>query len=57
MADAEARCRAQVAAGVWVQAHSARDVDGTIVARFQRYMGPSAPDAGAWATTDQDNVD
>lgn len=56
---AEARCRQQIAAKVWVVAHSARNVLGVIVARFQRYMATTSPTTqghGAWTETDQDNV-
>ncbi|BCA56686.1 hypothetical protein W02_38260 [Nitrospira sp. KM1] len=49
--EAESRCRQMVAAGTWVNAHVARNVTGHIVARFQRFMSPSAPGEGAWVET------
>jgi hypothetical protein len=60
MALCEQRCREQVASGVWVVAHSERDKDGVIKARFIRFMnaaGLSDPARGSWEETDQDNVD
>jgi hypothetical protein len=56
MADSEIRCKAQMVAKVWVNAHSARNVSGQIIARFQRYMSPSAPGEGAWIETSDDSV-
>ncbi len=59
MASCETRCRAQMAAKVWVVAHSARNVLGVIVARFQRFMAPTSATTrayGRWEETDQDNV-
>ncbi len=53
---AENRCTAQIAAKVWVNAHSARNQSGQIIARFQRYMSPSAPGNGAWIETTDDSV-
>jgi hypothetical protein len=45
-----------MAANVWVVAHSARNVNGQIVARFQRFMSPSAPGNGAWIESTDDSV-
>jgi hypothetical protein len=56
MSACETRCKAQIAAKVWVNAHSARNITGQIVARFQRYMSPSAPGNGAWIETTDDSV-
>jgi hypothetical protein len=56
MGAAETRCRAQIAANVWVHAHSQRDKTGVISVRFQRYMSPSAPGEGAWVETQDDSV-
>jgi hypothetical protein len=53
---AETRCKAQIVAKVWVNVHAGRNISGAIIARFQRYMSPSAPGNGAWVETDQDNV-
>lgn len=47
MAAAAVLCKARVAAGVWVVAHTAL-VDGHPVCRFQRYMSPTNPAYGAW---------
>jgi hypothetical protein len=60
MAAAEQRCREQVAAGTWVVAHSERDKNGVVKARYIKYMnaaGLSDPARGSWEETDQDNVD
>lgn len=56
MTACETRCKAQMAAKVWVVAHAARNIIGQIVARFQRYMSPSAQGAGAWIETQDDSV-
>jgi hypothetical protein len=53
---AEARCKSQMAANVWVVAHAARNQSGAIIARFQRYMSPTQRDAGAWIETTDDSV-
>ncbi len=54
--DAEARCRSQITAKVWVNAHAGRNVSGQIIARFQRYMSPTNPGHGAWIETIDDAV-
>lgn len=56
MSAAEARCKAQIAAKVWVNAHSARDMNGVIICRFQRYMSATQPGAGGWVETNDDSV-
>jgi hypothetical protein len=56
MTASETRCKAQIVAKVWVHAHSARNQTGQIIARFQRYMSPSAPGEGAWLETADDSV-
>ncbi len=56
MVASETRCKAQMAAKVWVVAHSARNKSGQIIARFQRYMSPSHKDYGAWVETTDDSV-
>ena len=56
MSAAETRCKAQVAAKVWVNAHAGRNAAGAIMARFQRYMSPFQPGAGAWIETTDDSV-
>ena len=56
MSACETRCKAQMVAKVWVVAHAARNTTGQIIARFQRYMSPSAPGNGAWIETTDDSV-
>lgn len=56
IADAEARCRSQMTAKVWVTAHAGRTMSGQIICRFQRYMSPSNPGHGAWVETTDDSV-
>ena len=56
MSACETRCKAQMEAKVWVVAHAARNNSGQIIARFQRYMSPSAQGAGAWVETTDDAV-
>ncbi len=51
---AETRAKAKIADGTWINAHAARQVDGTICVRVQRKMSPSAPDAGAWVEITND---
>jgi hypothetical protein len=53
---AETRCKAQIAAKVWVNAHSGRDQTGQIIARFQRFMSPAQRGEGGWVTTTDDSV-
>lgn len=55
MAAAEARARAKVADKTWIMAHSARNMTGAIIVRFQRKMSPGAGNAnGAWVETTDD---
>ena len=54
---AEARCKAQIVAHTWVNAHSQRDATGHISVRFQRTMSASHPDYGAWAETTDNATD
>lgn len=56
MSDAETRCRSQITAKTWVNAHAARNMSGQIICRFQRYMSPSSPGNGAWIETADDSV-
>lgn len=46
-----------MATKVWVVGHSARNAVGAIIARFIRYMKPSAPDEGGWKETQDDTVE
>lgn len=41
----------------WVVGHEARNFTGAIIARFQRFMKPSAPDEGGWKETQDDSVE
>ena len=56
MTASENRCKAQIVAKVWVVAHSARNKDGQIIARFIRPMSPTNPGAGGWVETADDSV-
>lgn len=49
--EAEARAREKVADGTWVNAHSEREFEGASAVRFQRFMSPASPGAGAWVET------
>lgn len=57
MADVETRITSQVAANTWINAHSARQADGTIVARVQRPMSATNPGYGAWVEISDDATD
>lgn len=50
---AETRAVAKVADGTWINAHAARQVDGTIRVRVQRKM-TSALTEGAWVEITDD---
>lgn len=52
----ETRCKQQIAAKVWVNAHVARNKSGAIIARFQRYMSPTQRTEGGWVETTDDSV-
>jgi len=56
-AAAETRAKAKVADGTWINAHAARQVDGTLCVRVQRKMSPTAVDAGAWVEITDDATD
>jgi hypothetical protein len=49
--EAEARAREKVADGTWPVAHSERTFLGASAVRFQRFMSPGDPGAGAWVET------
>lgn len=57
LSQVDARIRTLMATKVWVVGHSARNRLGQIIARFIRYMKPSAPDAGGWVETQDDTVE
>ena len=59
MEAAEQRYKAQMVAKKWVVGHSARDKDGVIVCRVQRYMSQpldGSTEKGGWVTTTDDSV-
>ena len=47
-AQAEAWAVAKVKDHTFVNAHAARDKNGHVIVRFQRYMSPAHPGYGAW---------
>ena len=57
MAAAEVRAYAARAAGTWINAHAARQVDGTICVRVQRPMSATHPDYGIWTEITDDATD
>ncbi len=56
-AAAETRAYAKVADGTWVNAHAARQIDGTLAVRVQRRMSPTNPDYGAWVEITDDGTE
>lgn len=50
----EARAYAKVLDGTWVNAHAARQVNGTLCVRVQRKMSPSNPGHGGWVEITDD---
>ena len=56
MAGADARAVAKVADLTWINAHSCRQIDGTIAVRVQRKMSPTNPGYGAWVEITDDAV-
>ncbi len=56
VAAAEARARALVGDGTWPNAHSEQTFLGAPAVRFQRFMSPASPGAGAWVETTDDAV-
>lgn len=48
MTAAEIRAVAKVKDGTWINAHAARQFNGTICVRVQRKMSPTNPGYGAW---------
>ena len=59
MEAAEQRYKAQMVAKKWVVGHSARDKDGVIVCRVQRYMSQplDTTNKGSWVLIYDDSVD
>lgn len=47
-AEAAALCKTRTTAKVWVVAHPAKDINGNVICRFQRFMSPTHPDYGSW---------
>ena len=56
VAAAEARARTLVGDGTWPNAHSEQTFLGAPAVRFQRFMSPTDPGAGAWVETTDDAV-
>ena len=54
MGAAETRAVAKVAYLTWINAHSCRQIDGTIAVRVQRKMSPTNPGYGAWVEITDD---
>lgn len=57
LAAAETRCTAQMEAGTWVVAHSAKNEAGTIICRVIRPMSPTNPGYGGWVEISDDATD
>jgi len=57
MTAAETRCKEQIVAGTWINAHSQRNETGTISVRVQRKMSPTNPDYGGWTVITDDATD
>jgi len=57
MAAAETRAYAQVLDHTWNNAHSMRQIDGTIAVRVQRLLSASSPDGGDWVEITDDGTD
>jgi len=53
---AEARARALVADGTWVNSHSQITQAGAFAVRTQRFMSPASPDNGEWVDIVDDAV-
>ena len=51
---AETRAIAGVVAVTWIEAHAARQVDGTLCVRVIRPMSATHPDYGAWTEITDD---
>ena len=51
---AEQRAVEKMTDKTWVVAHSARQFDGTIAVRLQRFLSPTHPDYGAWVEVTSD---
>lgn len=55
-AAAEVRAAAKVLDKTWIEAHAARQKDGTICVRVQRKMSPTNPGYGAWTEITDDGT-
>lgn len=53
---AEARCKTQMLAGIWLVAHVERTSAGVIASRFIRPMSAASPTNGGWVETTDDTV-
>ena len=56
-AAAETRAYAKRLDKTWVNAHAARQVDGTLAVRVQRPMSATNPGYGAWVEITDDATD
>ena len=56
-AAAETRAYAKRLDKTWINAHAARQVDGTICVRVQRPMSATNPGYGAWVEITDDATD
>lgn len=54
LAAAEVRLRAKIEDGTFVTGHVARDKNGKIIIRVQRFMSPTARAEGGWIELDDD---
>lgn len=50
----ETRAYAKVLDKTWINAHAARQKDGTLAVRVQRKMSPTNPGYGAWTEITDD---
>lgn len=57
MAAAETRAYAKRLDKTWINAHSERQMDGTIAVRVQRPMSATNPGYGAWVSISDDATD
>ena len=52
----ETRAYAKRADGTWINAHAARQQDGTLAVRVQRKMSPTNPGYGGWVEITDDGT-
>jgi hypothetical protein len=56
MAQAETLVKTRVANGQWLPGAHSCAINGSPGVRFQRFMSPSAPDAGGWVESTADDA-